>query len=154
MVHTRGPNSQRTIPIGELHLLPGSTPEREHLLDHGELIVAVEVPAAPFAAHSHYLKIRDRASYEFALVSVAVAVELTAGTVRSARVALGGVAARPWRAQAAEAELLGRPFGSASIAAAGAAAVRGAQTRPENAFKVRLVERAVARALSIAGGLS
>jgi xanthine dehydrogenase YagS FAD-binding subunit len=154
VVMTAQPRGERAIPIGDFHLLPGSTPQREHLLEPGELIVAVHLPTGPFAARSHYLKLRDRASYEFALVSVAAALELVDGTVRAARLALGGVAAKPWRALEAEAELVGRPFGPDTVAAAAAAAVRGARTRPDNAFKIPLVERAVVRALSTVGGLS
>jgi xanthine dehydrogenase YagS FAD-binding subunit len=152
VVHTRGPNGERTIPIDDFYLLPGSAPERETVLQHGELIVGVEVPASPFAARSRYLKVRERASYEFALVSTAVAIELVDGTVSSARVALGGVAPKPWRARAAEEVLVGGRLDAAAIAAAGAVAVRGARPLRDNAFKVRLAERAVVRALSEIGG--
>ena len=152
VVHTRGAGGERTIPIDDFYLLPGSAPERETVLQHGELIVGVEVPASPFAARSRYLKVRERASYEFALVSTAVAIELVDGTVSSARVALGGVAPKPWRARAAEEVLLGDRLDAAAIAAAGAVAVRGARPLRDNAFKVRLAERAVVRALSEIGG--
>lgn len=152
VVHTRGAGGERTIPIDDFYLLPGSAPERETVLQHGELIVGVEVPASPFAARSRYLKIRERASYEFALVSTAVAIELVDGTVSSARVALGGVAPKPWRARGAEEHLLGDRLDAAAIAAAGAVAVRGARPLRDNAFKVRLAERAVVRALSEIGG--
>jgi xanthine dehydrogenase YagS FAD-binding subunit len=156
VVHTRGPGGERAIPIGELYLPPGDAPDRETVLGHGELIVAVEIPAAPFAARSHYLKVRDRESYEFALVSVAACLELAGSenTVRSARVALGGVAHTPWRARAAEDALIGQPLTEASIAAAGAAAVQGAQPHRDTAFKVPLAERAVVRALTTIGGLA
>jgi xanthine dehydrogenase YagS FAD-binding subunit len=152
VVHTRGAGGERTIPIDDFYLLPGSAPERETVLQHGELIVGVEVPASPFAARSRYLKVRGRASYEFALVSTAVAIELVDGTVSSARVALGGVAPKPWRARAAEEVLVGDRLDAAAIAAAGAVAVRGARPLRDNAFKVRLAERAVVRALSEIGG--
>ena len=152
VVHTRGAGGERTIPIDDFYLLPGSAPERETVLQHGELIVGVEVPASPFAARSRYLKVRERASYEFALVSTAVAIELVDGTVSSARVALGGVAPKPWRARAAEEVLVGDRLDAAAIAAAGAVAVRGARPLRDNAFKVRLAERAVVRALSEIGG--
>jgi xanthine dehydrogenase YagS FAD-binding subunit len=153
VVHTRSTSGERAIPIGELYLPPGDTPERETVLEHGELIVAVEIPAAPFAARSHYLKLRDRESYEFALVSVAACLELDGPekVVRSARVALGGVAPMPWRARAAEDALVGKPLTNTSIAAAGAAAVQGAQPRRDTAFKVTLAERAVVRALATIG---
>ena len=152
VVHTRGAGGERTIPIDDFYLLPGSAPERETVLQHGELIVGVEVPASPFAARSRYLKVRGRASYEFALVSTAVAIELVDGTVSSARVALGGVAPKPWRARAAEEVLVGDRLDAAAIAAAGGVAVRGARPLRDNAFKVRLAERAVVRALSEIGG--
>ncbi|HUC35132.1 MAG TPA: xanthine dehydrogenase family protein subunit M, partial [Gaiellaceae bacterium] len=152
VVHTRGAGGERTIPIDDFYLLPGSAPERETVLQHGELIVGVEVPALPFAARSRYLKVRERASYEFALVSTAVAIELVDGTVSSARVALGGVAPKPWRARAAEEVLVGDRLDAVAIAAAGAVAVRGARVVRDNAFKVRLAERAVVRALSEIGG--
>jgi xanthine dehydrogenase YagS FAD-binding subunit len=152
VVYTRGADGERTIPIDDFYLLPGSAPERETVLQHGELIVGVEVPASPFAARSRYLKVRERASYEFALVSTAVAIELVDGTVSSARVALGGVAPKPWRARAAEEVLVGDSLDAAAIAAAGAVAVRDARPLRDNAFKVRLAERAVVRALSEIGG--
>src|SRR5918997_1668647 len=101
------------IPIDDFYLLPGSAPERETVLQHGELIVGVEVPASPFAARSRYLKVRERASYEFALVSTAVVIELVDGTVSSARVALGGVAPKPWRGRGAAGGLVGPPPGAA-----------------------------------------
>jgi len=153
VVHTQSPGAERAIPIGELYRPPGDTPDRETALEHGELIVAVEIPAAPFAARSHYLKIRDRESYEFALVSVAACLELDGPdkVVRSARVALGGVAYTPWRAQAAEDALVGKPLTEASVAAARAAAVQGAQPRRDTGFKVTLAERAVVRALTTIG---
>jgi xanthine dehydrogenase YagS FAD-binding subunit len=153
VVHTRGPDGERAFPIGDLYLPPDDTPDHETILTHGELIVALDVRAAPFAARSHYLKVRDRESYEFALVSVAACLELDDSdhSVRSARVALGGVAYKPWRAWAAEDVLVGRPLTPESITAAGVAAVRGAQPRRDNAFKVPLVERAVVRALTTLG---
>jgi xanthine dehydrogenase YagS FAD-binding subunit len=153
VVHTQGPDGRRAIPIGDLYLPPGDTPHQETVLTHGELIVAVEIPAAPYTARSHYLKLRDRESYEFALVSVAACLELDGPQqiVRSARIALGGVAYKPWRAQAAEAALVGKPLTAESVAAAGAAAVQGAQPRRDTAYKVTLAERAVVRALATIG---
>jgi xanthine dehydrogenase YagS FAD-binding subunit len=153
LVHTRGPGGERVIRIGELYVPPGDTPERETVLEHGELILAVVIPAAPFAARSHYLKVRDRESYEFALVSVAACLELDGPDqiVRSARIALGGVAYTPWRAWSAEDALIGRPLAPETIAAAAGAAVRGAQPRRDNAFKVPLAEHAVVRALTTLG---
>jgi xanthine dehydrogenase YagS FAD-binding subunit len=153
VVHTRGPGGERAIRIGELYAPPGDNPERETVLEHGELILGVVIPAAPFAARSHYLKVRDRESYEFALVSVAACLELDGPdhVVRSARIALGGVAYKPWRAWEAEEVLVGRSLTADSIAAAGGAAVAGAQPRRDNAFKVPLAKRAVVRALTTLG---
>jgi xanthine dehydrogenase YagS FAD-binding subunit len=154
VVHTRASHGERAFPIGDLYVPPGDTPDRETILDHGELIVSVEIPSTHFAARSHYLKVRERESYEFALVSVAACLQLADpdDTVRSARVVLGGVAYKPWRAVAAEAALVGRPLTDKSIAAAGGAAVVGAQPVRDNMFKVPLAERAVVRALTAIGG--
>jgi xanthine dehydrogenase YagS FAD-binding subunit len=154
IVHTRGPAGQRSIPVDEFFLLPGSTPDREHPLDHGELITSVEVPAARLARSSTYLKFRDRESYEFALVSVAAAMRIEDGTVAEVRLALGGVATKPWRARAAEQSLLGRPATAESFAAAARRELAAARPRPLNAFKVELAQRAVVRALDTltAGG--
>jgi len=156
VVHTRSREGTRAIPIDDLYLPPGDSPHLETVLEHGELIVAVEVPAAPYTARSHYLKLRDRESYEFALVSVAACLELAGpdNTVRSARVVLGGVTYKPWRARSAEDVLVGERLTEESIAAAGAAAVQGAQPRRDNAFKVPLAERAVVRALETIGGVA
>ncbi len=153
VVVARGRSGVRRIPFDDLFLLPGETPDRETVLDHGEAIVAVELPAAPFAARSRYLKVRERASFAFALVSVAAALDLDDGIIRSARVALGSVAAKPWRAHEAEALLVGRPLDAETAAAAGKAAVAGAQPLPDTAYKVKLAERAVARVLGEIGGL-
>ncbi|WP_158894764.1 FAD binding domain-containing protein [Amycolatopsis anabasis] len=152
VVRTRGPAGERAIPIEELYLLPGDQPHRETALAHGELITAIDVPATAFAARSHYLKVRDRASFAFALVSVAVALELRDGVVHDVRIALGGVAPRPWRARAAEHALRGRRFDDTARAAAGRAATEGATPREHNGFKVPLTERAVLRALSEVDG--
>ena len=147
VVETRSRSGVRRIPMSEFHRLPGTTPERDTELRHDELIVAVTLPPSSFAAHSRYLKVRDRASYEFALVSVAAALDLTGDRVRDARIVLGGVAHRPWRARSAEQALVGRPLDDAAIAAAAAAATEGARPYRDNAFKVTLAQRAVARAL-------
>jgi len=154
IIHTRGPGGERAIPIDKLYLAPAGTPDRETVLEHGELIVAVVIPAAPFAARSHYLKVRERESYEFALVSVATCIELAGpdDRVRAARVVLGGVAYKPWRALAAEHALLDKPLTAETIAGAGAAAIREAEPLRDNAFKVPLAERAVVRALTTLGG--
>ncbi len=148
VVHTRGPAGERAIGVDDFFLLPGDTPEREHPLEHGELITAIEVPATPVAGHSVYLKFRDRESYEFALASVAAAVRVKDGTIAEVRLALGGVATKPWRARQAEASLLGQPATPAAFAAAAASELASAATRPLNAFKVELAQRAIVRALS------
>ena len=118
------------------------------------MIVAVDLPPSPFAAHSHYLKVRDRASYAFALVSVAAALDLRDGVVRDAALALGGVAHRPWRVAAAESSLIGKPLDDASISVAGDHLLAGARPLKDNAFKVELARRSIMRALQTAGGLA
>ena len=147
VVHTRGPDGDRAIPIDEFFLLPAGTPEREHPLEHGELIVAIEVPATPVARQSVYLKFRDRESYEFALVSVAAAVRTEDGAIADVRLALGGVGTKPWRARRAERSLLGQPAGATSFAEAAGQELAAARPRPLNAFKVELAQRAIVRAL-------
>ena len=144
---------ERAVPLGELHLAPGQTPERETVLAAGDLVVAVTLPASPRAARSFYLKVRDRAEFAFALASAAVAVELSGGVVQSARVALGGVATRPWRATEAEAVLQGKRPTPELFRAAAAAALSKAQPRRDNGFKVELAQRCVVRALSQACGV-
>jgi xanthine dehydrogenase YagS FAD-binding subunit len=154
IVRVRGPQGERRIAFADFHRLPGDTPDKDTTLAPGELITAVDLPASSFAAHSHYLKVRDRASYAFALVSVAAALDLRDGVVRSARVAMGGVAHKPWRAIQAENALAGRPLDSAAIANAATLAVRGAQPYRHNAFKVELAQHAVVRALRTAGDIA
>jgi xanthine dehydrogenase YagS FAD-binding subunit len=153
VVHVHGPVGTRAIPFNEFHLLPGETPQRETVLEHGELITAVELPAAPFAAHSHYLKVRDRSSYEFALASAAVALEVRDGVIRTARLALGGVATKPWRAFAAEQRLVGARPDEAVYTAAAREALKDARGRQFNAFKIELAQRVIVRALTTVGGM-
>jgi xanthine dehydrogenase YagS FAD-binding subunit len=148
VVHTRGPGGERAIGIDDFFLLPGDTPEREHPLEHGELITAIEVPAAEVARRSSYLKLRDRESYEFALVSVAAAVSVQDGVITDVRLALGGVATKPWRARRAEANLVGQPATGDSYARAARDELSVAAPRPANAFKVELAQRAIVRALA------
>jgi xanthine dehydrogenase YagS FAD-binding subunit len=148
VVHTRGSAGERATGIDDFFLLPGDTPEREHPLEHGELITAVEVPATPVARRSVYLKFRDRESYEFALASVAAAVRIEDGAVTEVRLALGGVGTKPWRARRAEASLLGQPATKASFAEAARQELDMATPRPLNAFKVELAQRAIVRALT------
>jgi xanthine dehydrogenase YagS FAD-binding subunit len=147
VIHLQGPDGARQVPAIDFHRLPEDRPELDTVIRPGELITAVELPPMPFARHSHYLKVRDRASYAFALVSVAVAVDLDGGNLRDVRIALGGVAHKPWRAGNAEQILRGQAPTAELLARAGAAAVEGAQPQSENAFKVELAQRAVVRAL-------
>lgn len=151
-VHTKGPKGERAIPFADFHREPGDRPEVENALEHGELIVAVSLPKSPYAKHAHYLKVRERAQYAFALVSVAAALDMDGKTVKSARLALGGVGAKPWRARSAEALLAGKTLDKAALAAIGEEAMKGAKTTKKNAFKVELAKRTIARALEIAGG--
>jgi xanthine dehydrogenase YagS FAD-binding subunit len=144
--------TRRATPFERFHTLPGDAPHIETVLEPGELITHVDLPAAPFAAHSHYLKVRDRASYAFALASVAVALDVRDGTIHDARVALGGVATRPWRSREAEGELLGKKPGLEVYRNAGVAAMTGAVARGHNAFKIELASRTVVRALVELGG--
>jgi xanthine dehydrogenase YagS FAD-binding subunit len=155
VVHTRGADgTERAIPVTGFHRLPGDTPSRDSNLRHGELITAIELPASPFARHAYYLKVRDRASYAFALVAVAAALELDGGTVRQARVVLGGVAHMPWRSQEAEAVLAGQPASEASFRRAADLALADARPLSHNGYKVELGKRAVVRALMRAAGLA
>jgi xanthine dehydrogenase YagS FAD-binding subunit len=152
IVHLEGPNGARQVPLQEFHRLPEDHPEIDTVIQPGELITAVELPAPKFSQHSHYLKVRDRASYAFALVSVAAALELDGDTVRDVRIVLGGVAHKPWRATEAENALRGQTLSDDVLAGAGAAAVAGAQGYGHNGFKIELAQRAVVRALQTAGG--
>ena len=136
VVRVTGPNGERTIPFAEFHRLPGDRPDLDTTLQPGELITSVDLPPPLFAGHSKYLKVRDRASYAFALVSVAAALQMDGNTVTSARIALGGVAHKPWRAQATEQALVGKSLDKATLQAAAALAVQGAQPQRDNAFKV------------------
>jgi xanthine dehydrogenase YagS FAD-binding subunit len=148
VVRTVGPSGDRSIAFDDFFLLPGDAPEVEHPLAHGDLIVDIEVPGAPIARRSTYLKFRDRQSYEFALVSVAAALDVDDGVVTGARLAFGGVATKPWRARRAEAALVGaRPDGAAFRRAA-AAEFDDAVLRRHNAFKAELAIRAAVRGLS------
>lgn len=148
-VHTLGPHGERTYAIDDFFLLPGDSPHREHPMEHGELITGIEVPPAPPARHSLYLKVRDRESYEFALVSVAAALSVVDGTVADVRMALGGVATKPWRARRAEDFLIGAALNRDNFALAGRVEMADARTTPMNAFKVELAQRAIVRALDM-----
>jgi len=154
VVHTRGAGRERAIPFGEFHTLPGDHPEVENALEPGELVTHVELPASPFAAHAHYVKVRDRAAFAFALASAAVGLDVADGKIRAARIALGGVATRPWRAVEAEQALIGQAPNRASFERAAAAAIVDPKPRRDNAFKVALAKRTIVRALELAWGVS
>lgn len=144
----RDREGEHRIRIGEFFRQPGATPDREHNLTPGQLIAAVEIPVRPDTRRSGYLKVRDRESYEFALCSAAVALELSAGVVRSARIAVGGVGTVPWRLPAVGRRLIGRPASPQLWADAGAIAADGAKPLSENGFKVQLLKNTVARQLA------
>ena len=145
-VEVQSASGRRRIKITDLHRLPEATPQKDTTLANGELITAVILPAPP-AGGQVYRKVRDRASYDFALVSVAAVVETEGDRIRSARIAMGGVAHKPWRALEAERQLAGADLSDDAFAAAGEAAVKGAQGRGHNDFKIALAARTVARAL-------
>lgn len=147
-IQVQGAKGKRTIPIGEFYLKPGSTPHREHVLEPGDLIVSVTLPPAPAGARSHYLKLRDRAAYEFALASAAIVVKVSGGRIDHARVALGGVGTVPWRSREAEHALQGQSASLATFRRAADAALRDAQPASENGFKVELAKRCIVRALT------
>jgi xanthine dehydrogenase YagS FAD-binding subunit len=152
-VEIASPRGLRRMPFAELHRAPGDTPQIETTLALGELITAFEVPAMPWARRSLFLKIRDRQSYEFALASAAVALDIDGDTVREARIALGGLATKPWRAREAEAQLQGKALTGETVQAAGEAAFADAEPREHNAFKIELGKRTLARALTQAAAL-
>jgi xanthine dehydrogenase YagS FAD-binding subunit len=147
VIRTVGPDGERAIAFDDFFLLPGDTPQLEHPIAPGELIVGIDVPGAPIALRSVYLKFRDRQSYEFALVSVAAAIEVDDSLVSGVRIALGGVGTKPWRARRAEAALVGQPADEASFRRAAEAELADAVVREHNAFKVELAQRAIVRGL-------
>jgi xanthine dehydrogenase YagS FAD-binding subunit len=150
VIFLSGPQGTRSVAIGEFYKLPGTTPHIENVLEQGELITHVELPPVAKGTRQVYLKLRDRASYEFALASAAVMAEIDGGHVRRVKIALGGVGTRPWRSHEAEAALTGKPATLANYKAAAEAAMRGAKPRTENAFKVELARRCLTRALTMA----
>ncbi|HEX5126019.1 MAG TPA: xanthine dehydrogenase family protein subunit M [Rhodocyclaceae bacterium] len=153
-VRVQSAAGERVIPIAEFHRLPGNEPDRDTTLRAGELIVAVDLPKSTLADHAYYLKVRDRASYAFALVSVAAALDIRNGIVHDAGIALGGVAHKPWRQREAEKALINKRLDMQSMHAAADILVRGAQPYEHNRFKVELARRSVVRALSTAGGVA
>ncbi len=150
-VEVRGPDGQRTIPLADFHRLPGETPHIETVLEAGEVVTAITVPASLATRRSHYLKVRDRASFEFAVVSAAVALDLIGGRIRQARVALGGVGTKPWRVPRVESALAGASLDRSVIRTAAALAAEGARGRGHNDFKIELMQRAIVRAVETAG---
>lgn len=151
LVEVRGTNGHRTVPIAELHRLPGDTPHIETVLEPGEVIAAIMVPSNVAARHSHYTKVRDRASFEFALASAAVALDMDGDRIRQARVALGGVGTKPWRVPRVEAALAGAALDATTLRRAAALAAEGAQGYGHNDFKIELMQRAIVRAVETAG---
>jgi xanthine dehydrogenase YagS FAD-binding subunit len=150
MIHVEGPNGPRAIPIGDFHLLPGSTPDRETVLEPGDLVTHVALPPPVAGSRQVYLKLRDRASYEFALASAAVVITVTGGKVTRARIALGGVGTKPWRSLEAEAALVGQAVDQANFRKAAEAALRDAKPQSENGFKIELAKRCLTHALQMA----
>ena len=148
VVHLRGAQGERSVPLTDVHRLPGDHPETETLLEPGELITAIELPPLAFGAHSTYRKVRDRASYAFALVSVAAALDIEDGRVKDVRIALGGVAHKPWRAWVAEDALRGQPATVENFNAAAEAELAPARALKDNAFKIVLAKRTLAAVLT------
>jgi xanthine dehydrogenase YagS FAD-binding subunit len=150
IVHVRGPKGERGIPIADFHLLPGNTPQRETVLEPGDLITHVTLPPPPPGNRSLYLKLRDRMSYEFALASAAVVITAANGKITRARIAMGGVGTKPWRSTEAEGELADQPATEAVFRKAADAALRDAKPQSQNGFKVELAKRCLVHALKLA----
>jgi xanthine dehydrogenase YagS FAD-binding subunit len=150
----RGPAGERSFLVEELFRLPGATPHLEHTLEPGELIVEISVPSGPYARRARYLKVRDRSSYEFAVVSAAVALDVEGGVIREARIACGGVGTKPWRMRACEAALAGRAPDRTAFEDAAKLALSGVRPLTHNQYKVELLPRTIVRALEMAGDLA
>jgi xanthine dehydrogenase YagS FAD-binding subunit len=150
VIHVEGPKGTRTIPIGDFHLLPGDTPDRETVLEPGDLITHVTLPPPITGSKQVYLKLRDRASYEFALASAAVVMTVNGGNVSYIRIALGGVGTKPWRSPEAEAVLAGKPANAESFRQAAEATLRDAKPQSENEFKIELAKRCLVHTLQTA----
>jgi xanthine dehydrogenase YagS FAD-binding subunit len=148
-IQVQGVQGKRSIPIHAFYLKPGSTPDRENVLEPGDLVVSVTLPAPIAGARSHYLKLRDRAAYEFALASAAVVIKVNGGRIEHAHVALGGVGTVPWRSREAERELLGHAANASTFQRAAEAALKDAQPASGNGFKVELAKRCIVRALTV-----
>ncbi len=149
-IHLQGKKGARAVPIGDFHLLPGATPERENVLEPGDLITHVTLPPPKSGSKQHYLKLRDRASYEFALASAAVVINVAGGNVSFVRIAMGGVGTKPWRSPEAEAALLHKPANAVSFRAAAEAALHNGKPQSENKFKIELAKRCLTHALQTA----
>jgi len=149
-IHVQGPKGSRAIPFGDFHLLPGNTPHRETVLEPGDLITHVTLPPPIVGSKQLYLKLRDRASYEFALSSAAVVLTIASGSITRARIALGGVGTKPWRSPEAEAALTGKPANEATFRSTAEAALRNAKPQRENKFKIELAKRCLTYALRTA----
>jgi xanthine dehydrogenase YagS FAD-binding subunit len=152
VITVSSPRGERAIPIGQFHRLPGNAPQADTVLLPGEMIISIDLPASPFARHASYLKVRDRASYAFALVSVGALLDIDNSVVSGARIALGGVAHKPWRVPAAEEALVGSVLSDATAQRAAALLTAGAVGLKDNQFKIALVQRAIVRALRQAEG--
>jgi len=154
VVHITGNAGNRSIPFKDFHLLPGNTPEKENVLQHEELITSIEIPSLPFAKRSYYLKVRDRASFDFALVSAAIALDINNGVIKAARIAMGGVGTKPWRAEKAEQVLVGAKVSNQTFENAATAEMKDGKPLAYNGFKVELGRRTLIRALKTTGGMS
>lgn len=152
MIHVQGAAGERTIPFADFHVLPGDTPHIENTLKPGELITFIEIPKLPFGANSTYVKVRDRTSYEFALTSAAIALDVNNGTIKAARIALGGIGTKPWRALAAEHFLENKKASNDTYKAAADIALKDAKPLQYNAFKIELAKRTIISALQNTGG--
>jgi xanthine dehydrogenase YagS FAD-binding subunit len=153
IIHVQGANGERKIMFSDFHTLPGDHPEIENILQQGDLITAVEIPALSYAENSTYIKVRDRASYDFALASAAVALDMHNGVIENARIALGGVATKPWRAQEAEQSLIGKKATAASFNDAADIALKNGKELKFNSFKTELAKRTLISALNKTGGI-
>jgi xanthine dehydrogenase YagS FAD-binding subunit len=153
-IEVQGSQGSRKVSINDFYVPYGDEPARENVLAHGELITAVELPLVPYFKRSHYLKVRDRASYEFALSSAAVALDITDGTIKAARIALGGVATKPWRSSEAESALMGAKADDATFKSAAQAALKEAKPQKHNAFKIELTRRTLIRALQMVAAMA
>jgi xanthine dehydrogenase YagS FAD-binding subunit len=149
-IHVQGPKGTREIAFSDFHLLPGNTPHHETVLEPGDLVTHVTLPPPKSGSKQMYLKLRDRASYEFALASTAVVITIANGTVNYVRIALGGVGTKPWRSAEAEAFLIGKPPDHASFRRAAEAALHDAKPQSENGFKIELAKRCIVHALHTA----